>query len=155
MVLGSLVLVTYFCVYYFCVYLLLCILTSVYTYFCVYLLLCILTSVYTYFCVYLLLCILLLCNLREIARSSSNCQHISLFQIFLNSRFYTSVLLVVTFCIFCVFPIIVLGIAMILEQLSVYTYFWNFLFLSLRQWHISIVYRTHLYIFIWTIVYVN
>ena len=73
----------------------------------------------------LALCFLLLCTFtyvnvfktlvrskRLIARNSSNHQDISSFQIFRNSRFYTSVLLVITYCIFWVFPIIVFGIVM-------------------------------------------
>ena len=74
---------------------------------------------------FLLLCIFTYVNIfkalvrskRAIARNSSNGQHVSSFQIFRNSRFYTSVLLVVTYCIFCVFPVIVSSIAMILGQL--------------------------------------
>ena len=86
--------------------------------------------IYLYGMVALSLCFLLLCTFtyvnifkalvrskRLIARSSLNHQDFSSFQIFQNSRFYTSVLLVVTYCIFWVFPIIAWGIAMIIEPL--------------------------------------
>ena len=116
--------------------------------------------IYLYGMVAFSLCFLLLCTFtyinifkalvrskRLIARSSANHQDFSSFQIFRNSRFYTSVLLVVTYCIFWVFPIIASGIAMIIGPLpeDIVHVFKSLAYLN----------RTHLYIFIWKMMCAN
>ena len=55
---------------------------------------------------------------RQFARTSSHPQNISLFNIFRNSRMYTSVLLVSSFCVCWIIPTFSFSIAFMLEILS-------------------------------------